>query len=114
MDVAPRPDDFSRPGANVFQVPTAQMPTVVGNAKRARTILLVDDETDILESLAGVLHAQLADTKVLTASSGAAALVHIRSQPIGVILTDYRMPGMNGFELIDQARRIDPDVPVIM
>lgn len=81
---------------------------------RPRTILLVDDEEDILESLAFILRNTLGAANVFTASSGRAALLHMNGRRLGAILSDYHMPGMDGFEFIAKARLLDPNVPVIM
>ena len=83
-------------------------------AERPSTILLVDDEQDILDSLDLVLQARLPGTEVITALSGAAALDVMRQKPVGAILTDYKMPGMDGFQFVTEARKLDPDVPVVM
>jgi signal transduction histidine kinase len=77
-----------------------------------KTILLVDDEKDIRE----VLRLPLTDLgyEVLEAENGAEAL-HLfeRLQP-PIILTDIKMPGMDGIELLRKAKRANPEVEVIM
>ena len=84
------------------------------DAGRPQAVLVVDDEPDILDSLGLVLKARLSGVKVVTALSGAEALQQMSKQPIGAILTDYKMPKMDGFQFVAEARRIDPVVPVIM
>jgi len=78
------------------------------------TVLIVDDEPDILESLKLLIDSELPEVRVLTASSGPNALQLLRSGGVRLIISDYRMPGMDGFEFISQARKIQPGIPTIM
>ena len=64
-------------------------------------ILLVDDEPEILFSLRGLLRR---DFDVHTAESGAEAMEVLKQQPIHVILTDQRMPGMTGVQLLHRVQ----------
>lgn len=77
-------------------------------------ILLVDDEPDILESLQELLEAAIDGAKVVTAASGDEALGHLRSGPFQVLVSDYKMPGMNGMELLREARKIAPTTPRVL
>lgn len=70
------------------------------------TLLLVDDEASILSSLTRLLRHE--NYHILTASSGEEALALLALHPVGVILTDQRMPGMNGTELLARARKMHP------
>lgn len=70
------------------------------------TLLLVDDEASILSSLKRVLRHE--NYRILTATSGEEALSLMALHPVGVILTDQRMPGMSGTELLAQARLMHP------
>jgi CheY-like chemotaxis protein len=65
----------------------------------ARAVLLVvDDEPRILSALQRSLRRE--GYEILTADSGAAALRTLRAQRVDVLLTDHKMPGMTGLELI--------------
>lgn len=75
------------------------------------SILLVDDEPDILFSLHALLRREF---DMVTAESGRAALESLAQRPTHVLLTDQRMPGMTGAELLAQSRRISPDTVSIM
>lgn len=70
-------------------------------------ILLVDDEEGILKSLSRVLHGL--NVNILTASNGAEALEIIGQQKIALIISDQRMPGMTGVEMLSKSRDISPD-----
>lgn len=67
-----------------------------------RTVLVVDDE-DLLRSFLGVAIGALG-VDVQTVATGAEALEHIRRQAPDVVVTDLRMQGMSGLELLEQAR----------
>lgn len=72
----------------------------------APTLLIVDDEPDVLESLRHLFHRRY---RVLTALGGHEAVGLLLRQPVQVVLTDQRMPGMTGDELLAQARQLQPD-----
>jgi two-component system C4-dicarboxylate transport response regulator DctD len=75
-------------------------------------VLLVDDDMAVREALAQTL--ELADLTVIEAGSFVAAKDHITPAFKGVILSDIRMPGRDGFHLLSYARTQDPDLPVIL
>ncbi len=70
------------------------------------TLLIVDDEENILRALSRLLRRQ--DYKVITANSGAQALEVLSRTPVSVILSDQRMPGMTGSELYLQVKSLYP------
>ena len=71
-------------------------------------ILAVDDEDNILHSLERTF--LLTDHQLETAISGAAALAMLREEPYDVVISDMRMPVMNGQQLLAQTRRLYPDI----
>jgi two-component system C4-dicarboxylate transport response regulator DctD len=75
-------------------------------------VLLVDDDAAVREALAQTL--ELSDMTPITANSFVAAKDRITAKFEGVILSDMRMPGRDGFHLLDYARKQDPDLPVIL
>src|SRR5574341_1438809 len=66
------------------------------------TILLVDDELALLESVADIL--MLGGYRVLTAPDGLSALEMLRQERPDLILSDITMPNLNGFELFEVVR----------
>ena len=96
LPVSDRPVDVSA-GAQ-WKMPVAPRPA---------TILLVDDEDVVREATAEML--EDVGYTVLQADSGPAALAVLRNaQSIDLLITDYLMPGMNGVELIRNARNVAP------
>jgi len=79
----------------------------------SRRLLIVDDETDLLTGLKRLAEPELNCT-VLTASSGQKALDLLESQPCGLVLSDIRMPDMDGLELLHAIREDHPDTDVIL
>jgi response regulator RpfG family c-di-GMP phosphodiesterase len=78
------------------------------------TILIVDDEVDILHSLQILLETSMVGVRVLTADSGPKALEIIQREPVDILITDYRMPGMNGLELLVHAEDLRPEMAKMM
>jgi putative two-component system response regulator len=75
-------------------------------------ILFVDDEQYILKSLERIFKGS--GHSIHTASNGPAALAILERENIDLIITDYRMPGMDGIELLKIAKSIRPSAARIM
>jgi len=72
-----------------------------------RKVLVVDDEPDVLRSVYDLLRI---DYEVVTCQRASEALDHLKAvTDVAVILSDQRMPGMTGIELLQQARLIRPE-----
>ncbi|MGY0201042.1 EAL domain-containing protein [Leptothrix sp. BB-3] len=78
----------------------------VKRLERERTLLLVDDEPNILASLKRLLRHD--GYRIVTATSAAEGLQRLAEQPIDVIVSDQRMPGMTGVEFLHRARALYP------
>ena len=79
---------------------------------KPHTILLVDDEEDIL----GVLREYFEEKgyRVLTASTGEEGIEIARREPLDMALVDLRLPGANGTQVVEEIRRMDADLPVVI
>src|SRR3977135_1121174 len=77
-----------------------------------RTLLVADDDPGLRESLERTLTRE--GYRVLLASDGRAALERLQDSAIDLIVTDLKMPGLTGLELLRAAKAIAPDVDVIL
>jgi DNA-binding NtrC family response regulator len=75
-------------------------------------LLLVDDEGGLRMTLAANL--ELDGFDVTMADSGKQALELFRQEPFDLVLSDIRMPGMNGVELFREIKAVKPECPVIL
>jgi putative nucleotidyltransferase with HDIG domain len=78
-----------------------------GNMKER--ILFVDDDPSVLKGLERMLHCMRNEWDMVFVESGEKALEALSDQPFSVIVTDMRMPGMNGAELLNQVMRRYPN-----
>ena len=74
--------------------------------------LIVDDGIDLAESIASNLELVGFETQI--ADGGAPALERFAKDPCDVVVTELRMKGVDGLDLLDGIKRIDPGVPVIL
>ena len=81
----------------------AQVPTEI---ESMNTLLLVDDESSILSALKRILRGE--NYRILTATSGEEALALLALHPVGVIVSDQRMPKMSGTDLLAKVRLMHP------
>lgn len=80
--------------------------------KAKQVILIVDDEEGLREGLSKLLETE--GYAALSAESGEQALKILQHAHIDLVLTDMRMPGMDGIELLKKIRKQHPDVGVII
>ena len=83
------------------------------------TLLILDDEPHVLSALRRMLLNQAAmpavpDPHVVTFTSPHDAIEFVRSHPVDVVISDYRMPEMDGATFLAMVRKINPDAARIM
>jgi DNA-binding NtrC family response regulator len=79
---------------------------------RTPRVLIVDDVADARRTLVRLLETEGFEPQ--EAGDGPTGLEMMRAQPPDVILVDMKMPGMDGTQLLGEARKLDEDVPVIV
>lgn len=80
--------------------------------KKDTKILIIDDEPGIRNLLSYELGMQ--GYTVVTAPNGYDGVELVKKEPFQLILTDIKMPKMDGLEVLDNVKKIDPDIEVIM
>jgi two-component system sensor histidine kinase/response regulator len=78
------------------------------------SVLIVDDDQALLEALPEAMRLRMGGVTVETADSAAAALERIADRDYDAIVTDIRMPGMDGLKLLDEIRTRKPDIPTLI
>lgn len=76
------------------------------------SVLVIEDDSAVRQALVQTL--ELGELTPLAAASFVAAKDRITRDLDGIVLTDIRMPGRDGFHVLDYARGVDPDLPVIL
>jgi len=76
------------------------------------TILIVDDEKNYLLVLEALLGPQ--GYEIITVNNAHDALRSAREADLDLVITDVKMPGMNGMELLEECKKIKPELPVII
>ncbi len=91
------------------QSATDEPPTNIGPYRR---VLVVDDEANLRQSLARILH-QLS-CEVTTAADGAEALQRLEAEPYDLVYLDIRLPGMDGLQVLRQIHDRYPQLAVVL
>jgi DNA-binding NtrC family response regulator len=87
------------------------MDGVTDNAVQKHTILFIDDEPRVLTSMRAMFRREY---EVLLANSGPEALALLRERKVDVIVSDQRMPGMTGVEVLKQVKKLAPNAMRIL
>jgi excisionase family DNA binding protein len=101
--------ETQRPRGGSRAPASAPRPAPAGGRPR---VLIVDDEATIRDLLSKTL--ALAEYDVDMASDGRTALERLRIIPYDLLITDLKMPGVDGLTVIREARRLKADLPVII
>jgi len=83
-------------------------------AHRIPSILTVDDEQDFGRGLARLIAGHFPDTRVEAVQSGREALRILKERKVHLMITDLRMPEMNGMQLLSEALGLDPDLSMVV
>lgn len=75
-------------------------------------ILLIDDEPAQITSLKSFLKRR--NYTILTANSGQEGLTFIDNGNVDLVFTDFRMPDMNGLEVVQKTKNLNPEIPVVV
>src|SRR5688572_18696927 len=84
------------------------------DAERRRCILVVDDELDILETVRQLMDYKFPGVTTVVVPSATAAMTVLETTKVDLLITDFRMPGMDGAELVSRVRKKWPGLPVFM
>ncbi|MDQ6735037.1 MAG: response regulator [Nitrospirota bacterium] len=82
--------------------------------KTRRTILIVDDDPMLLDTLADLIDLRMPNAQVVTCSSGAEALKMVTTIHFDAVISDLKMPHMDGFTLMTKIQLIQPFTPILI
>ena len=77
-------------------------------------ILIVDDDTALLQALPQAIKLRLPDVQVETSDSAFAALDLVREHEYDAIVSDIKMPGMDGLALLAKVQELRPAIPMLL
>lgn len=77
-------------------------------------ILIVDDDPALLQALPEALRLRMGALHIVTVDSAAAALKRLTDEEYDVIISDIKMPGMDGLALLEHVRALRPETPTLL
>jgi DNA-binding response OmpR family regulator len=80
----------------------------------SKKVLVVDDHFEMLELLRSMLTIAHPDYQVVGVPSAEEGFLELRRTPYDLLITDVRLPGISGFELVRRVQRLRPETPIIM
>lgn len=112
MGILAAPHDETVRGRRIAPVRWTMTPREAAGPPRRRTVLVVDDEPDMLENIARILRRSAHDC--VTARDGEEALALVERRRPDLVLTDLRMTGIDGLALLGALKRLSPRTPVVL
>jgi signal transduction histidine kinase/CheY-like chemotaxis protein len=97
---------------SALEDPPAARAAAWGQARTTANVLVIDDDPAVRSLIVECL--QILGYEVRQAADGEAGLALLRQQPPDLLMVDFIMPQLNGAEVIERARRLLPDLPVIL
>ncbi len=83
-------------------------------AARRLHVLLVDDSPELVDAVAGLIERDHDDIRVTTATGAVTAFRELTTATVDCIVSDYRMPAVDGLEFLDAVRERDEEVSFIL
>ena len=79
---------------------------------KGKNLLVVDDEPDLRTAL--IFDFKRRGCNIFEAANGAEAIEIVRNYPIDIVVSDIRMPGGDGVDLLKAIRDKSPDIPIVL
>lgn len=92
--------------------PRAAIKNYLREYDRESHILIVDDDSSLLKFFK--IHLNKFFSKIVVVDSGKEALLAIQDREINLVLTDIRMPKVNGLQLMKKIRKLHPEIPILL
>ena len=87
-------------------------PFLLTDVGMKKNLLVIDDEPSILESLSRALHGL--DYEIFTITDPIKAMERLKVQPPQVVITDLKMPGIDGLTVLRKVKEFNPNIQVIV